>query len=448
MTTHRYRSSATRFGLAGALAIALVMRVFTIAWAHATLVSSEPSAGTTVASVPSRIRLVFSEPVEPGMAKVSVVATGGRTVTLAAAGDPRDVHAIIAAAGDAATLPAGEVRVVWHVVSADGHPVSGSFVFSVGAPALPGAVPPPEPSSAPEATVWGPAVAGAPLIPAILRGVGIGCLLALCGLLSFTALSGESSGRESRVALGLSIATPLFLGMHMLAWMMNASAEHRLDSAWLAASFASTVGRVELWRTGLSLLPLWAFALARRPRLALALTIPPLLVSAGVGHSAAIHPLWAVPLKAIHLAALALWMGGLLWIVVRDHDETHSAAAGIARVSTLALWAVVLVTASGIGQALLLIGSMAGLRSPYGAVLVAKVVGMGILLAFGFYHRSRLVPAIAARGLALIATLRASVARELMVFCFVILLGAFLAYVSPTQSGDAHASSHSSEALP
>ena len=53
--------------------IALVLRVFAIASAHATLVSSEPAAGSTVASIPARMRLVFSEPVEPGMAKVSLV---------------------------------------------------------------------------------------------------------------------------------------------------------------------------------------------------------------------------------------------------------------------------------------------------------------------------------------------------------------------------------------
>src|SRR5213075_1715726 len=99
-------------------------------------------------------------------------------------------HAIVAEAGDAATLPSGKVRLIWHVVSADGHPVGGSFLFFVGTSAVRDTVPIPEPSTAPEATVWGPAVSGAPLIPAVLRGIGVGCLLALCGLLSFMAMSG------------------------------------------------------------------------------------------------------------------------------------------------------------------------------------------------------------------------------------------------------------------
>jgi putative copper resistance protein D len=216
----------------------------------------------------------------------------------------------------------------------------------------------------------------------------------------------------------------------------------------MASTFASTVGKVELWRVGLSLLPLWALGLAHRPRLALGLTVPPILVSAAVGHSAAIHPMWAVPFKAIHLIALALWIGGLLWIVMRERVDAQRAATDTARVSTIALWAVVVVTISGVAQTLMLVQSIAGIRSAYGLVVVAKAVGLGVLVAFGAYHRRRLVGAIASRGEQAIVTLQSSVARELSVFCVVILLGGFLAYLSPPISGTASARSHSSEARP
>ena len=439
--------AARRGGWIAALAIVLVMRVFDIASAHATLVSSDPAAGSSVASMPARIRLVFSEPVESGMASVSLVGSGV-TVKLPASGDPHDVHAILADAGGAAAIPPGGIRLEWHIVSADGHPVGGSFVFSVGSPVPVGMVAAPDTAMAPDVTVWGPAIAGAPLIPAIFRGVGVGCLIALCGLLSFIALSGTSAARPSHVALGLSIATPLFLGMHLLAWMVNTSPTHHLDSAWLASLMSSTVGKVELWRTALSLLPLWALALARRPGLGLALAIPSLLASAAVGHSAAIQPLWAVPLKAIHLAALAVWFGGLIWIIVRERGDAHTTATDVARVSTLALWAVVAVTVSGIAQTLILVQSTAGVRSPYGGVVIAKILGLAVLVGFGAYHRRRFVPAIASRGEAVAGALRTSVARELSVFCIVILLGGFLAYLSPPTRGAVNAGSHSSEHVP
>jgi len=440
--------AARRVWWTGALTFVLVMKVSSIADAHATLLSSVPAAGAKLTSMPSRLRLVFSEPIEPAMATIALVNGAGRTTPLSVSGDPHDVHAIVADVIDASAMPRGELRVLWHVVSADGHPVGGSFVFSVGTSDTAGVAAPPEPPSRPETSVWGPSIAGAPIIPALLRGVGVGCLLALGGLLTFMALSGTAGGRPERVAFFLSIAAPLFLGAHLAAWLINASPDHRADAAWMASTFASTVGKVELWRVGLSLLPLWALGLARRRRLALGLTIPPLLVSTAVGHSAGIHPMWAIPFKAIHLIALALWMGGLSWIVVRERVDARRTAADTARVSTIALWAVVVVTISGIVQTLMLVQSIAGMRSAYGLVVVAKVVGLGVLVAFGAYHRRRLVGAVAARAEQALVTLRSSVARELSVFCVVILLGGFLAYLSPPISGTASARSQSSEARP
>jgi putative copper resistance protein D len=158
--------------------------------------------------------------------------------------------------------------------------------------------------------------------------------------------------------------------------------------------------------------------------------------------------MWAIPFKAIHLIALALWMGGLSWIVLRERADSERLASDTVRVSTIALWAVVAVTISGIVQTLMLVQTIAGIRSAYGVVVVAKVAGLVILVAFGAYHRRRLVGAIASRGELAIATLRSSVARELSVFCVVILLGGFLAYLSPPISRDTSARSHSLETRP
>jgi copper transport protein len=417
------------------LTAVLVLRIFTIASAHATLVSSDPANGSRIPRMPARVRLVFSEPIEPGLAKVSLVTATGRSTSLSAAGDPHDVHAIVADVGNVGTEPSiasGAFRVVWRVVSADGHPVGGSVVFFVGAAADTSSMrssPPAEPETL-ETPVWGPSIAGAPLVPALLRGLGVGSVLALAGLLFFAATQ-ANAGRPARVALWLSVAAPMLLLAHFVVWLINAAPEHRLDAAWLSASLGSTVGRVEAWRTGLSLLPLWALGLARRPTVALALTLPPILLSGAVGHSAAIHPLWAIPLKIIHLLALALWLGGLVWIVARDDPRGNRSSADIMRVSAVALWAVVAVTISGLLQTLILVPSIGGLQSPYGAVVVAKVAGLCILVAFGAYHRRRVLPRARAADLSAVSLLQSSVARELVVFSAVILLGGLLAYLSP-----------------
>lgn len=446
---HGRRTRVRTFALVVALTAAFVARGFAVAAAHATLVSSEPTAGSRLASMPARLRLVFSEPVEAGLATLTLVDGDGRTIALSPAADPHDVHAVVAdVPGNGATI-AGRFRVMWRIVSTDGHPVGGSFVFFVGTADTAAAAAPPEMPTSTESSLWGPSLARAPVIPALLRGAGEGCLLALAGLLFFLVTASGNIERARRVAFWFSVAAPLLLGAHLLAWLLNTSPEHRIDAAWLSSSFESTVGRVEVSRTILSFLPLWALGLARRPALALGLSLPSILISSAVGHSAAIHPALAVPAKAIHLFALAFWLGGLLWIVVRDRTNLDHASADAARVSTVALWAVVLVTLSGIAQTLLLVPSIEAFRSAYGLVVIAKAAGLGMLVAFGAHHRMRLMPRILKTECETdTAVLRASVSRELLVFSVVMLLGGFLAYLSPPRIGEAAAQSSALETSP
>ena len=420
--------SARCSALAGAFA--LILGVVRIATAHATLIGSEPAAGSRLSSSPQRIRLLFSEPVEPNLTKISLIAADGKTIAVSTSGDPHDVHAVIAHVESA--LGVGEYRVAWHIVSADGHPVGGSFLFGVAIDVdttHAGTMHVTEPPPVSDTHIWGPSVAGAPIVPALLRGVGIGCLIALTGLLWFIVSTGGNDARPLRVALWLSIATPVLLAGHLLSWLANTSPDQTLSTAWIATTLGTTLGTIELVRTGASLLPLWALGLARRPTLALATSVIALLASSAVGHSAAIQPSWAIPSKAIHLIALAIWLGGLLWIVARDRDRTDDAAR-IARISRLALWAVVVIAASGVVQTILVMPAFDDFFSPYGAVVIAKIVGLIVLVGFGAYHRG-LVTRIVARDEGAVQSLTTSVSREVTVFCAVLILAGFLAYLSP-----------------
>ena len=408
--------------LAIGVALMFVLSTYGIASAHATLVSSDPKAGSWVPTSPARIRLVFSEPIEPSLATLSLVSASGATANIPCAADPHDVHALVATPF---TLPSGEYRVVWRIVSADGHPVGGSYVFGIGTPAA--GITVPDVAQQPETKVWGPALFGAPAIPAILRGTGVGCLLALTGLLWF-ATSSRRYDSVRGIAVTLGVAAPVLLVAHLCTWLANTAPEHRVDSAWVSASFATPPGRVELARTLLALVPIWALALARRPRIGLAGGILALLASSAVGHSAAVVPQWAIPFKIIHLLALAVWSGGLVWLVSARWDDP-SDTAEVSRVSSAAFWAVVAVLFSGIVQTRVLMSSWSDLASVYGAVVMTKAVGLGVLIGFGAYHRRLIRKFIADRGA--VVLLRKSVAREIVVFSIVILLAGFLAYLSP-----------------
>lgn len=426
---------------------------------HATLVSSEPAANSRLTTSPTRVRLVYSEPVEGKLAKVTLVPmapSAGAPIVLRAGADPRDVHAVIAPVD---SLGAGAYKVEWRVVSADGHPVDGAFTFSVGDTTL-GTPPPPMPpepvqsQAAEQPEVWGPAAFGAPIIPAVLRGTGVGAVMAAAGLLLFLAGAKPDAAqvRDARMRSVITtflLAAVALLAAHLVAWLINTSPDLRWDTEWAASALGTTVGRIELARVSLTVLALWAWWLARRTRLALALAALAIIVSGAVGHSAAIDPVWGVPAKAIHLVASAVWVGGLLWLVIRPAgDNIVLFGADAERVSSRALIAVIAVAFTGVVQTRLFLASWSGLvTSAYGLLVLAKSAGLVALVGFGAYHRQRLLPRVAATVTAVTGArvLRASVVREVMVIAIVILLGGLLAYVPPPSEGGMDMSSHESK---
>jgi len=409
---------------------------------HATLVSSEPVANSHLASPPTRVRLVYSEPIEGKLAKVTIVPATAAPIVLRAGADPRDVHAVIAPVD---ALGPGSYKVEWRVVSADGHPVDGTFSFTVGdttvsAPAAPLTPPQPaQPAPREEPEVWGPAAFGAPIIPAMLRGAGLGALMAATGLLLFMAgakpnAAQRGDARVRSATTAFAIAAPVLLGVHLVTWLINTSPDLKFDPAWAASALTTTVGQIELWRVGLTILALWAWWLARRTRLALAFAAGAVVVSGAVGHPAAIAPAWAVPAKAIHLLASAIWLGGLLWLLIRPAgDDLLLLVEDANRVSSRALWAVIAIAFTGVVQTRLFLDSWSGLvTSAYGLLVLAKTAGLLVLVAFGAYNRQRVMPRLTtAASMTEVATLRSSVVGEVVVIAIVVLLGGLLAYVPP-----------------
>jgi copper transport protein len=410
------------------------------AFFHATLRSSSPAAGSTLGRAPSEIRLVFSEEVEPSLGSIRLVGPDGRAARLAAAGDPRDVSALVAPVP--AALANGTYRVEWRIVSEDGHPIDGRFEFTIaasgGASAATTRIPestsvlaPAAPASRPDASGT-PALEGALVLPAALRGLGVGTLAALAGLLGFlvTRRDAEPEPRAERLASRAAIGAGVLLVLHFLAWALSVVPDHTLGGDQLRALLATGVGRVELVRTALAVLAAWALLLARRPRLALAFAVATLLVSGAAGHSAAIHPEWAVPARALHLVAVSAWLGGLLWLIVLERRSAAVVAREAQRVSSTALAAVIAVALSGVVQTRLFLPVWADLvRSTYGAITLAKVAGLGVLVLFGAHHRYRVLPRLAEVGAP--EELARSLRKEVAVMSVVILLGGLLAYVAP-----------------
>ncbi|MGW4051209.1 copper resistance CopC family protein [Streptomyces sp. NPDC004779] len=115
-----------------ALAGALVWFPTTPAAAHTDLVSSTPAPDASLDAPPVSVALTFSDEMTERYAQVALTAPDG---TPAGQSSPT-------VAGTSATLPVrpglgpGRYTVGYRVVSADGHPVAGSFTFTVKTPPL------------------------------------------------------------------------------------------------------------------------------------------------------------------------------------------------------------------------------------------------------------------------------------------------------------------------
>ena len=131
--------------LAIVLGLVLLVTGATAASAHDILVATEPANGAALEAPPGQVRLTFTDPVLDGTAQVRVDGPSG----VAPIG-PVSVDGSAVVVPLTAALPAGGYTVLWRVTSQDGHPVSGTFSFTVGGSA----------SAAPAATA--PSVAGGP----------------------------------------------------------------------------------------------------------------------------------------------------------------------------------------------------------------------------------------------------------------------------------------------
>lgn len=145
------RQRVRRVRRAGALLAALAAAVGLLApaaSAHDELVSTSPQDGSRV-TTPGQVVLRFTDDLlaignrvrveGPGPAANLSTRADGRTLT--ASLDPN--------------LPAGAYRVTWRAVSADGHPRSGAFAFTLTQPATAS----PEPASEPTAPRTAPVAA-------------------------------------------------------------------------------------------------------------------------------------------------------------------------------------------------------------------------------------------------------------------------------------------------
>ncbi|HMM95253.1 cytochrome c oxidase assembly protein [Phycicoccus sp.] len=93
---------------------------------------------------------------------------------------------------------------------------------------------------------------------------------------------------------------------------------------------------------------------------------------------------------AVHLVGVSVWVGGLAALVVMRRSLGRDLGTTVSRFSVLATWSLAAVALSGVLQAWIRLGTLSAVLTPYGLVILGKVVAIGVLAVLGWRQRREL----------------------------------------------------------
>ena len=430
--------------------------------AHAVLEDSSPRAGQVLASAQAvrDVELRFDEAVGVGLGSVRVIGADGQPVDAGVVYRPgSDRKRVAVRLRDG--LANGSYLVLWRVVSADSHPVSGSFSFAIG---LPGPV------------ATGVTESGGLAVPVTLgvaRFAGLAGVLLLTGAIVFLIAcwpAGWNRNRARRLVWGVLIAAGVGSAIELFVqavYDVGGTMSSLFDVAPLQALLGTRFGYAHVIRLIALLAAAGLIGVLLRPgssdrtrRLVFAGLLANCCVLiatvAGEGHAAAGD--WAglrMGVDFAHVAAAGTWLGGLAVLALvalpaarknvvavpavgggevmspaMANDDLRGVEVGAQRFSRLALSCVVILVGTGVVQTWHQVGELAALRAThYGQLLIVKVTVLAVILGFAAVSRS----AVRARTDAGITTLSRSVAAEAALGVVVVALTAVLVATTPAR---------------
>ncbi|TDG00956.1 hypothetical protein E1757_01890 [Paenibacillus piri] len=316
-------------------------------WAHASLTNAVPAANAELQQAPKSIHLTFNERLEDGVYYIKVLDAKKKPVTdKAAALNATRTEVEL----DLPALAPGSYLVSYHVISADGHPVEGTYLFAVG-------------QSLSEQPIEVPANAehlhsgGLSQNMSLLDIVSyLSRILYYIMMLLFTGwvlwlrfgLQGMDGSRPAlegwtvQLQRGYLLAFLFFMFVHIYA-MIGSGGPQAMKALFTSTSIGY------LWLASLALSLLSFVVLYRNLWLDLLWLVLLWLCKSLNGHAAVFAPQsQTIVLDLVHLASAALWMGGLLMLLVLWRRSKEDGALFFPRFSSAALISIVLLIVSGV----------------------------------------------------------------------------------------------------
>jgi len=383
---------------------------------HAVLERTVPERGADLERPPEAIELYFNEPIEASFGAVRVLDSSGGQIDTGEQSRPGGDSAAIGV-GLPPDLGDGTYTATYRVVSADSHPISGGFVFSVGDP---GAAPAASVSDLLEDSDAGPVTGAA---AGTMRFLTYAATALVVGGLLFAVLAFGPALTPSTTAAAHAFEAGLrrLIAVAALTGLVAGAAGIVLQGATAAGtSFwdaldAGVVGDVLETRFGTVwglrelawlAIALTALAVTAPGRAWLFAAVPATFLCvapAFAGHASTQSPSGLlVPVDVGHVAAMSLWAGGIATLLLCVRAATRSLepvnrtrllASSLARFSPLALATVILLVATGTVQTIVHLESVSNLwDTGFGRALAVKIAVVLVLVAIGAAQRRRFLP--------------------------------------------------------
>ena len=373
------------------------------AGAHAILEQSTPPPGSTLATSPNVVSLTFDENVTLVIGSLRVFNGAGKRVDQ---GDQRHGSSGTTIQIDLkANLPQGSYAVAWQVISADTHPVHGGYVFSVGSASSTKNL------SSLLSTKQSP---GLLAIGAVFRGLAYLMSFFAVGGAVFVAFVGDARDRRRGIRWAMWVAAAGAIVLTILELPQQAALATGLGagSIFHTGVLSQILDSGVMW-TEIGVVVAAALAVVAVSGAASTWRRWTAVVSVAVltfafdisGHSTTAKPVWLTSLAdAVHVAAAAVWVGGLALLIWSLHHrrvshgqdgDPEAAAAMVVRFSHIATVSILAVIAAGLVLSFQLVGSFHGLlTTTYGLLVLTKVVFLALIAAFAAFNHFRLVPAL------------------------------------------------------
>ncbi|NOU75122.1 copper resistance protein CopC [Paenibacillus sp. LMG 31458] len=387
-TAKRFLFMPSLFVCMLALILLSAVAVPQTASAHASLVQAQPEAGTKLENSPPQVAVTFNEQLDAGLFYIKVLDHNGDEITSNKAYMNKEQTGIIL---DLPKLTAGFYLISYHVISADGHPVAGSYPITIGNP--------PQEEALDLPSVYGGHDHGTgqlttkDILQYASRGFWYLMILALTGWVIWLRLLG-ARGAETRKSLSawtlnLQRAQLVALLLLIFTHIEDLLGGGGVEEIWKLFS-ATSIGIS--WALMLVLSFLGFVLIGRAKWLDLLWPLSFLAVKSFSGHAASFTPLWAtIGLDFIHLVGAACWVGGLVLLYAKWRQKSDDVSAYMQQFSKMALISILVLTLTGSLSVLLFLPNLRYLLyTSWGILMLVKIGAVALVVLIGFIIRLNL----------------------------------------------------------